>query len=105
MPILAQFRATFAGKVRFIVIRYPQWDEMIDEGGGFETLVDAALQQIRALSDGGRYLLAGYSFGGIVAYEVSRRLTELGERIGFLGLSMRGATDDRCVLVKAGLPR
>src|SRR5271166_3060373 len=86
LPTLAQFRAAFANKVHFVVIHYPPWHEMIGKGGGFDTMVDAALAQICEQSDHDTYCLAGYSFGGIVAHEVARRLVESGGRIGFLGL-------------------
>jgi thioesterase domain-containing protein len=79
-------RAAFANKVHFVVIHYPPWHETIGKGGGFDTMVDAALAQICEQSDDDTYCLAGYSFGGIVAYEVARRLVESGGRIGFLGL-------------------
>jgi oxalate---CoA ligase len=86
LPALASFRAAFANKVRFVVIHYPAWREMVRKGGSFDTLVEDASAQIRAQSDSDTYFLAGYSFGGIVAYEVARRLVQSGGRIGFLGL-------------------
>jgi oxalate---CoA ligase len=86
-PGLARFRAGFKGNIRFTVIEYPGWQEMIDAGAGFGVLVDAALAQISALShENDLCLLAGYSFGGLVAVETARRLMECGRRIGFLGL-------------------
>jgi oxalate---CoA ligase len=86
LPVLARFRATLANEIRFVVTRYPSWREMIRKGGSFDTMVEAAFAQIRAQSDSDIYFLAGYSFGGIVAYEVARRLAQSGGRIGFLGL-------------------
>ena len=83
---MAQFRAGFGSNLRFIAIRYPSWREMIDGGGGFDLIVDAAIAQIRANRGGEHLFLAGYSFGGFVAYEVARRLMESGSQIGFLGL-------------------
>jgi len=60
---------------------------MIDAGAGFEVLVEAAAKQICAQSRVGDVcLLAGYSFGGLMAAETARRLEERGRRIGFLGL-------------------
>jgi acyl-CoA synthetase (AMP-forming)/AMP-acid ligase II/thioesterase domain-containing protein/acyl carrier protein len=86
LPILAQFRAAFADRIRFVLIQYPPWHKMIRSGGSFESIVDDACAQIRARSCDGNYFLAGYSFGGFVAYEVAHRLVESGDRIGFLGL-------------------
>ncbi len=87
LPILASFRAAFEGKIRFVTIEYPGWQEMLAAGSRLESLLDAAVAQIYA--EGGQngvYLLAGYSFGGFVALETARRLVGDGGRVGFLGL-------------------
>jgi oxalate---CoA ligase len=100
-PKLARFRTAFKDNVRFATIEYPGWREMIDVGAGFDVLVDAAVVQICALSPGNDLcLLAGYSFGGLVAVETARRLVERGRRIGFLGL-----IDARAVNLPAAAPR
>jgi FkbH-like protein len=44
------------------------------------------LQSIRAIQPVGPYYLAGWSFGGLVAYEIARQLVEQGESPSFLGL-------------------
>jgi acyl transferase domain-containing protein len=49
-----------------------------------EEMADAYLQEIREFQPEGPYLLGGYSGGGIVAFEMARRLTALGERVGLL---------------------
>lgn len=58
---------------------------MIDAGADFGVLIEAAVDQIQAMSDGD-VLLAGFSFGGFVASEVARRLMELNRRVIFVGL-------------------
>jgi oxalate---CoA ligase len=85
-PTLVRFRAAFGDKVRFVVIQYPSWREMIDAGARFDALVSAAEAQIRAQCQDRVCFLAGYSFGGFVAWETARRLAESGYKIGFLGL-------------------
>lgn len=47
-----------------------------------ETYVDA----IRSAQASGPYALAGYSFGGLVAFEMARRLASRGEWVDWLGL-------------------
>ena len=84
-PILTEFRKALDGRLRFVVIQYPQLNEMIDAGATFNVLVDAAVSQILSKC-GDTCLLAGYSFGGFVAWETARRLTESGRRVAFLGL-------------------
>ena len=84
-PAFAGFRAAFEGKLRFAVARYPSWREMIEAEGRFDSIVDAVIAQVR-MSGENKYLLAGYSFGGFVALEVARRLSEFGDHVKFVGL-------------------
>src|SRR5262249_3034906 len=44
------------------------------------------LKEIKARQPDGPYYLCGYSFGGLVAFEMARRLRESGDDIGLLGL-------------------
>jgi acyl-coenzyme A synthetase/AMP-(fatty) acid ligase/thioesterase domain-containing protein len=84
-PLQAQFRAAFHNQIRFEVIQYPPWREMIDAGAHFGVLIAAAVDQILAASDGD-ICLAGFSFGGFVASEVARRLAQLHRHVSFVGL-------------------
>jgi thioesterase domain-containing protein/acyl carrier protein len=49
-------------------------------------MADYDLAAIRAIQPHGPYFLAGFSFGGLVALEMARRLGEAGERVAFLAL-------------------
>ncbi|MFF3847788.1 amino acid adenylation domain-containing protein [Streptomyces sp. NPDC002328] len=49
-------------------------------------MAERYLAAIRAEVPSGPYLLAGWSFGGTVAYEIAARLEAAGERVAFLGL-------------------
>ncbi|TKJ28112.1 acetoacetate--CoA ligase [Blastococcus sp. CCUG 61487] len=49
-------------------------------------VADAALVLLRDAQPSGPYSLAGYSFGGLVAYEVAVRLRAAGETVSYLGL-------------------
>jgi len=44
------------------------------------------LDEIRAFQPRGPYALCGFSFGGLVAYEMARRLVADGETVELLGL-------------------
>jgi len=44
------------------------------------------LREIKAHQRHGPYHLCGYSFGGLVAFEMARRLQEAGEEVGLVGL-------------------
>jgi acetoacetyl-CoA synthetase len=51
-----------------------------------EDMAREYLREVRDMQPHGPYLLAGYSFGGLVAYEMARILQTQGERIGLLVL-------------------
>jgi len=55
-------------------------------GGGIAEQAQALLTSIRRTQPRGPYVLAGYSRGGLLAYEIARLLTESGERVAFMGL-------------------
>ena len=57
---------------------------MVDRGAGFDLLVNAAVSRINAVCENQTCMLAGYSFGGWVAFEAARRLTNPGVGWTFL---------------------
>jgi acyl-CoA synthetase (AMP-forming)/AMP-acid ligase II/thioesterase domain-containing protein len=86
-PSLAHFRALLKDQVRFVMIEYPGWREMIDAGAGFDAIVAAAVAQIgRQSREDVPCRLVGYSFGGLVAVKAASRLVEQGRQIDFLAL-------------------
>ena len=44
------------------------------------------VEKLRRIQREGPYQLIGYSFGGVIAYEMARQLVASGERVNFLGL-------------------
>lgn len=44
------------------------------------------LAQVRSIQPTGPYLLAGWSFGGVLAFELAQQIIASGERVDFLGL-------------------
>jgi amino acid adenylation domain-containing protein len=44
------------------------------------------LEELRKVQAAGPYYLCGYSFGGVVAYDMARQLIDAGEQVEFLGL-------------------
>ena len=63
----------------------------------FEGLAAVYLERVRKLQPHGPYHFIGWSFGGILAMEISRLLVDLGASIGLLGIidtyfNVRGAT-------------
>ena len=51
-----------------------------------EAMATDYLPAMKALQPSGPYYLCGYSFGGLVAFEMARRLWEAGDEIGLVGL-------------------
>ncbi|HRW40619.1 MAG TPA: AMP-binding protein [Microthrixaceae bacterium] len=51
-----------------------------------ETLALRCITHLRRHQPEGPYLLAGYSFGGVLAFEMARQLVEAGEEVPFLGV-------------------
>ncbi|MFJ5122892.1 amino acid adenylation domain-containing protein [Kitasatospora sp. NPDC088548] len=56
-----------------------------------EEQAERYLRELRAVLPDGPYLLAGWSFGGLVAFEMARLLEERGHPPGFLGIIDVGA--------------
>ncbi|WP_375504352.1 amino acid adenylation domain-containing protein [uncultured Nostoc sp.] len=49
-----------------------------------EDMATHYIQEIQTLQPNGPYYLGGYSFGGVVAFEMARQLQEQGEQVGIL---------------------
>jgi amino acid adenylation domain-containing protein len=85
-PPLARLRMAFSRQVRFRLIDYPSWHEMVAAGGTLNVIVDAVMAKIHAEPPCASYRVAGYSFGGVIAFEVASRLIAAGQQVDFLGL-------------------
>jgi amino acid adenylation domain-containing protein len=57
-----------------------------DQSRGIEELASTMLATIRSTQPRGPYLLAGFSLGGLIAYEIAGLLRADGEEVGWLGL-------------------
>ena len=51
-----------------------------------EAMAAAYVEEILRVQSSGRYILAGYSFGGLIAFEMTRLLERRGSEVRFLGL-------------------
>jgi aspartate racemase len=51
-----------------------------------DDMAEYYLEQLRGVQPEGPYFLGGYSFGGLVALEIARRLIEAGQVVGLLAL-------------------
>ncbi len=59
-------------------------DGVSPPGATIEQMAQTYLDEVRAVQPQGPYMLAGYSGGGVIAFEMARRLDEAGEAIGVL---------------------
>jgi amino acid adenylation domain-containing protein len=64
------------------------WSDLNDIAhmSNVEAMAERYLGVICQIQTTGPYRLAGYSLGGVVAYEMARRLTALGESVAWLGM-------------------
>jgi acyl-coenzyme A synthetase/AMP-(fatty) acid ligase/thioesterase domain-containing protein len=85
-PRLAAFRAALNDRLRFVLIDYPDWPEMVRNGRSVDVVVDAAVAQVTATAPDGDLSLAGYSFGGDIAFAVASTLLKAGRTVSFLGI-------------------
>lgn len=51
-----------------------------------EVMAEEYLEELRSMQPGGPYYLAGFSFGGFVAYEMARQLSAQGQQVGLVGI-------------------
>ncbi len=77
---LGEQRPFYAFEAPALTATSPIPDESVEETAA------NYLAELRKVQPSGPYHLCGYSFGGVVAYEMARQLAAEGERIEFLGL-------------------
>jgi thioesterase domain-containing protein len=51
-----------------------------------EEMAEAYLEEVRRIQPVGPYYLCGYSFGGVIAFEMAQQLAAAGHELGMLGL-------------------
>jgi amino acid adenylation domain-containing protein len=51
-----------------------------------EDLAEQYIKEIRSVQAEGPYYLLGYSFGGLLAFEIAQQMCELGQEVGLLGM-------------------
>ncbi|MFJ2576601.1 alpha/beta fold hydrolase [Kitasatospora aureofaciens] len=79
---LAQY---FVGDRPFYALRARGFNDGEKPFRTFEEMVDTYVAAIRARQPHGPYAVAGYSYGGAVAFEIAKVLEEQGERVDFVG--------------------
>lgn len=77
---LGKERPFYAIEAPALTATSPIPDESVEE------TASRYLEELRKVQPAGPYYLCGYSFGGVVAYDMARQLLDAGERVEFLGL-------------------
>jgi enterobactin synthetase component F len=83
---LATFRADCAAEIRFVLLEYPDWQQMITPGFEMPAMIEHFLSRIRSHSASGPVLLAGYSLGAAVAMALADSLRDAGREVSGLFL-------------------
>ena len=83
---LAPLLSPIEAPLHFVPIHYRHWSELRREPNELDRLVTDCVRQIESHGPHATILLAGYSFGGLMAWAVARAMATSGYRIGLLGL-------------------
>jgi pimeloyl-ACP methyl ester carboxylesterase len=82
---LAALRRGCASSLQCIAVQFPYWTDHA-RALTLDQVVDYCVVQIESSAPTGNLRLAGYSFGGTIAYAVAEALTAAGRRVERLGL-------------------
>lgn len=85
-PILAEFRRSFGDRLRFDLVELPDVDTPVAVLSDMVATGRFLADEIERRQPTGDLHLAGFSFGGAVAYEAARWLQARGRQVAFLGL-------------------
>jgi thioesterase domain-containing protein len=70
----------------FYGLQSPGTDSFAQPAVTIEDMAELYLQEIRQVQSHGPYMLGGWSMGGLVAFEIARKLKQAGETVGLLAL-------------------
>lgn len=76
----------FTGERPFYALRARGFGPGEPHFTGFEEMVSCYVAAIRRRQPAGPYAVAGYSYGGAVAFEIAKALEACGERVDFAGI-------------------
>ncbi|KRV50205.1 peptide synthetase [Wenjunlia vitaminophila] len=76
----------FTGERPFHALRARGFGRGETHFGSFDEMVTTYVEAIRRTQPSGPYAVAGYSYGGAVAFEIAKRLEADGDEVGFVGI-------------------
>jgi len=86
MSELAFLRAGCEPALRFVPINVPTWAEIYARGIDLDGLIAQCVTQIETHAPLGPLRLAGYSFGGLIAFAVASAFAASGRVVALLGV-------------------
>lgn len=72
--------------LRVLGLRWQPEHRRADGVASLRDLASEHVAQLQLVHPGGPYLLAGWSFGGVLAMEIAQQLTEAGLQVDFIGM-------------------
>ena len=75
-----------AGEIDVVTLLAERFGQRLGRSISFNDIVASNFEEIRRIQESGPYFLAGWSLGGLVAYEVAGRLQASGKSVAWLGL-------------------
>jgi thioesterase domain-containing protein len=79
-------RVGCAPALRGVPVDFPDWTEIYASGINLDGLIGYCMEQIETHAPNGPLRLAGYSFGGIIAFAVASALAASGRAVARLGM-------------------
>ncbi|WP_413812284.1 alpha/beta fold hydrolase [Streptomyces sp. OE57] len=76
----------FTGERPFYALRARGFGRGETHFGSFDDMVSTYVEAIRRAQPSGPYAVAGYSYGGAVAFEIAKRLEADGDKVDFVGV-------------------
>jgi thioesterase domain-containing protein len=86
MGELAALLSPTEAPLHFVPLRYRHWSALRPEPDELDRLVADCVRQIESHGPRGTILLAGYSFGGVLAWPLAKAMATAGHQIGLLAL-------------------
>lgn len=79
LPYIPGAQPVYAQQSRGIYDDLPPFESL-------EALAAGSIEEMKTIQPAGPYTVGGWSFGGMVAFEVARQLTQQGDTVAFLGV-------------------
>ena len=101
-PILAEFRRSLADTLRFETLNLPDLDQPTRVISSLSLSADFLVRQIVAKQPQGPIHIAGFSIGGMMAFEAANKLLAMGREVKLLCLLDSFLSDDYSSAAKYG---